>query len=94
MKVAKEEDGIVADWQGLAVWETRKSSRREVVRFAQILCFCFLVVKRLGLTNELRASEDKLQGFLVVREVVPGVAGCFQMQRVMGTRLIMKLSVA
>jgi hypothetical protein len=27
IKVAKEEDGIVADWQGLAVVGARKSSR-------------------------------------------------------------------
>ena len=64
MKVAKEEDGIVADWQGLAVWEARKVVKKEVVRFAQIMCFCFLVVKHLGLTNELCASKDKLQGLL------------------------------
>jgi hypothetical protein len=38
----------------------------------------FLVVKRLGLTNELRASEDKLQGPPVVRESVPNVAGGVQ----------------
>jgi hypothetical protein len=34
------------------------------VRFAKVSCFCFLVFERLGITNELRASKDKLQGFL------------------------------
>jgi hypothetical protein len=63
MKVAKEEDGIVVDWQGMAIVGARKSSRKEVVRFARV-CFCFLVFERLGITNELRASKDKLQGFL------------------------------
>jgi hypothetical protein len=28
MKVAKEEDGIVADWQGLAVWEVKSRQER------------------------------------------------------------------
>jgi hypothetical protein len=28
MKVAKEEDGIVADWQGLAVWEAKSRQER------------------------------------------------------------------
>jgi hypothetical protein len=60
MKVAKEEDGIVADWQGLAVWELE--SRRE--RGCAVCADNVLLFSRLGLTNELRTSEDKLQDLL------------------------------
>jgi hypothetical protein len=49
---------------GVGCVGARKSFKKELVRFARIMRFCFLVVKRLGLTNELRASEDKLQGLL------------------------------
>jgi hypothetical protein len=61
MKVAKEEDGIVADWQGLAMWELESGQERgRVVCADNVLLFSRCQV--LGVTNELRASKDKLQG--------------------------------
>jgi hypothetical protein len=74
MKVAKEEDGIVADCQGMAVVGARESSRKRWCGSRRYCAFLFLVFERLGITNELRASKDKLQGFPVVRVSALGVA--------------------
>jgi hypothetical protein len=60
MKVAKEEDAIVADWQGLAGWELESRQGRACAVCADNV----LLFSRLGVTNELHASEDKLQGLL------------------------------
>jgi hypothetical protein len=65
------------------------------VRFAKVSCFCFLVFERLGITNELRASKDKLQGFLQSGYQLSALPTASpKCNFVMGTRLMMKSSVA